>query len=56
MCVNPGEGKVLLITPLSPNIQRVLLFATSKLFPGDKLDQTLAIFREEVGRVWILVV
>lgn len=56
MCVNPGEGTVLLTAPLFPNTQRVLLFATSKLFPGDKLGQTLAIFRGEVSRVWVMVV
>lgn len=56
MSVNPEEGIVLLTAPLSPNTQRVLLFATSTLFPGDKLGQTLAIFREEVSRVWVMIV
>ena len=49
--VNPEEGSVLLTVSLSPNTQRVPLFATSKLFPGDKLGQTLAMFKEEVGRI-----
>lgn len=53
MCVSPGEGTVLLITPLPPATQRVLLFATSKLFPGDKLGQTLAIFRQEGFGLWL---
>lgn len=56
MCVSPEEGTVLLIAPLSPNTQGVLLFATSKLFPGDKSGQTLAIFREEMSRVSVMVV
>ena len=47
---------MLLTVSLSPNTQRVPLFATSKLFPGDKLGQTLAIFKEEVGRIWVVVV
>ena len=47
---------MLLTVSLSPNTQRVPLFATSKLFPGDKLGQTLAIFKEEVGRIWLVVV
>ena len=55
-CVNPGEGTVLLIAPLSSNTQRVLLFETFELFPSDKLGRTLAIFREEVGRIWVMVV
>ena len=54
--VNPEEGSVLLTVSLSPNTQRVPLFATSKLFPGDKLGQTLAMFKEEVGRIWVVVV
>ena len=56
MCVSPGEGTVLLIAPLSPNTQGVLLFATSKLFPGDKSGQTLAILKEEMSRVSVMVV
>lgn len=56
-CVNPGEGTVLLIAhSSSSNTQRVLLFETFELFPSDKLGQTLAIFREEVGRIWVMVV
>ena len=47
---------MLLTVSLSPNTQRVPLFAKSKLFPGDKLGQTLAIFKEEVGRIWVVVV
>lgn len=32
-CVNPGEGTVLLIAPLSSNTQRVLLFETFERLP-----------------------